>query len=129
MSNSIVFPDKREVVGAHVILRLHCVPVIRRTACNFSRDYNRILIVHLDISRYVRSVTPFSSCPSFGRDSGVTGESPERALVKKPLISGEDTTLYGYINTQRATLPRISQWKINYEVRVECSVCAVEECP
>lgn len=101
----------------------------KQTACEFSRGCIKNPYSQCDISRYVRDVTPFSSCPSVGRDFGTTGESPERALVIKRHILGEYTTLYGYINTQRATLSSISRWKLNYEVRAECSMCAVKECP
>lgn len=56
-----------------------------------------------NISRYVSNVTPFSSCPSVGRDFRTTGESPEKVLVVNQHISGEDTSLYGYMNAQWAT--------------------------
>lgn len=67
--------------------------------------------------------------PAVPQSVGTTGESPERVLVIKQHILEGDTTLYGYINTQRATLSGISRWKLNYEVRAECSMCGVEECP
>lgn len=99
--------------GSHVLARLH-----RDYPIGTAKSRDRCI-----------NVTPFSSCPSVGQDIWATGGSPERVSVIKQRVLGEYTTLYGCINTQRAVLSNVWRWRLNYEVRPECSMCDVKECP
>ncbi|KAG7511577.1 hypothetical protein JOB18_003610 [Solea senegalensis] len=82
------------------------------------REIVRTYYGYADFSRYVSGVTPFSNCPSVGRNFGTTVESPERGLgdltthCRRTFIKH---TVLGLINTQRATLSSISPWRLNYE--------------